>query len=267
MIKLIVTDMDGSLLNDKKQLPHDFEEVLQQLFSRGVHFAIASGRTYLTLMSHFEHYQDKMQFICDNGATVYKNGKCVYKSLVKREDWLRIALACQNRKGVAAVVNGLNGNYLLPYKHDVALAKIIEGGFGSLCVVEDMSKIDDEIYKIGVCDSSGPENGLYNEISAICGDSLDAVLSGPVYMDVMGKNINKGSAVRHLQRELGIDAASSMGFGDYFNDAQMLKSVDHSFMMANAHPGLKQFANFVAPSNQECGVTETIKEYIKLGKI
>ena len=79
MIKLIASDLDGTLLDDNKNLPSDFFETLDELEKRGITFAVASGRTY-TAADHLfpEEYRKKIAFICDNGACTYLNGKITH---------------------------------------------------------------------------------------------------------------------------------------------------------------------------------------------
>lgn len=262
MIKLIVTDMDGSLLDDKKEMPDDFLEVFNALQDKGIIFAAASGRTYLTLLQHFKDVSDKMHFISDNGTNVYLHNKCIYRASMSKESWQRAEKVCEGRDGVAAIVNGANGDYILPYKHDESLASIIDGGFAALRVVQSMTQVDDEVYKIGICDKSGPENGLYKDICAVCDEELDAVISGPHYMDVMARGANKGSALKILQEKLGITKEETMAFGDFYNDIGLLQNAQHSFIMENAPQDMRQYANNVAKSNKESGVTHAIKKYV-----
>ena len=76
MIKLIASDLDGTLLDDKKRLPKDFFEVLDELNERGIHFAVSSGRTFGAVGHLFpEGYREKMDFICDNGSCLLLGGK------------------------------------------------------------------------------------------------------------------------------------------------------------------------------------------------
>ena len=63
MIRLIATDMDGTLLDSKKQLPPDFDVVMRKLYERDILFAVASGRSYATLKKQFEDYLDDIVFI------------------------------------------------------------------------------------------------------------------------------------------------------------------------------------------------------------
>lgn len=262
MIKLIISDMDGSLLNGKKELPPDFFEVFDALQKKDIIFAVASGRTYLTLMQHFKAVADQIPFISDNGTNIYINSKCIYRKCMTTEGWLRAAKICEGRQGIAAIVNGANGDYILPYKHDPSLAAIIDGGFAALRVVNSMNEVNDEVYKIGICDKAGPENGLYGDICAVCGSELDAVISGPNYMDVMAAGVNKGSALKILQHKLGITKEETMAFGDFYNDIGMLQNSGVGFVMENAPLEMRVYAENVTKSNEDFGVTHAIKKHI-----
>ena len=63
MIKLIATDMDGTLLDDNKQLPENFDNIVKRLFNKNIRFVISSGRSYCTLKKQFSEYLDDMTFI------------------------------------------------------------------------------------------------------------------------------------------------------------------------------------------------------------
>ena len=63
MIKLIISDMDGTLLNCNHELPQDFMYVFETLQERGIYFCVASGRQYLSLLSFFAPIKDKNTFI------------------------------------------------------------------------------------------------------------------------------------------------------------------------------------------------------------
>ena len=76
-IKLIASDMDGSLLTTDKRLPPDFFQVLEQLHQRGIRFAAASGRAYYTLRENFAPYEDRLDYLCENGAFVSCDGRVI----------------------------------------------------------------------------------------------------------------------------------------------------------------------------------------------
>ena len=74
----------------------------------------------------------------------------------------------------------------------------------------------------------------------------------------MCKGITKGTAVRHLQEQLGITAAETAVFGDYDNDISMLQCADYSFAMQNAPARVRECARYLAPSNEDNGVVRQI---------
>lgn len=74
MIKLIASDMDGTLLDENSQVPPETYELIEALRERGVHFAASSGRRYDRLCEFFAPVVDKMDFVAANGAQVYADG-------------------------------------------------------------------------------------------------------------------------------------------------------------------------------------------------
>ena len=77
-MKLIAIDMDGTLLNDRKEIPESFFPVMQELQKQGVQFVIASGRQYATLASLFKGHDEHFIYICENGAAVFQEGKPLF---------------------------------------------------------------------------------------------------------------------------------------------------------------------------------------------
>ena len=71
MIKLIMTDMDGTLLDENGNLPPGFDDVMAELKKRDVLFAPCSGRQYFSLLKSFEKYEDKFIFVSDNASRLF----------------------------------------------------------------------------------------------------------------------------------------------------------------------------------------------------
>ena len=88
MIKLIVSDMDGTLLNSCHELPKDFMSVFEQLQQRGIYFCAASGRQYLSLLQFFSPVKDRMAFISENGAFVNVNGEEIADKMMKASEYI-----------------------------------------------------------------------------------------------------------------------------------------------------------------------------------
>ena len=82
----------------------------------------------------------------------------------------------------------------------------------------------------------------------------------------MNRNINKGKALEIIQKKLNILPSETMAFGDYMNDAEMLRNSKFSFAMENAHPAVKNIAHFEAESNDNFGVVLAIEKYLQKKK-
>lgn len=105
MIKLIATDMDGTLLDDNKQLPKNFDNIVKRLFNKNIRFVISSGRSYCTLKKQFSEYLDDMTFICDNGAYVVDKGKLLSVSVLPK-DTVKEAVRFCDKLGLTVLLCG-----------------------------------------------------------------------------------------------------------------------------------------------------------------
>jgi hypothetical protein len=85
-IRLIVSDMDGTLLDDDKEVHEEFWPLVRELHRRGVAFSPASGRQYYTLLEQFSDIADDIVFISDNGSCVMRGGVEISSDCLTRED-------------------------------------------------------------------------------------------------------------------------------------------------------------------------------------
>ena len=108
MIKLIITDMDGTLLNSKNEINDEFWEIQDKLSKQDVIFAVASGRPYYNLVERFKNIKDNMLFISENGACVMYQEKEIYSNTMKREDVFFLLNICKNIKGIVPVEKNLH---------------------------------------------------------------------------------------------------------------------------------------------------------------
>lgn len=261
MIKLIASDMDGTLLDDDKNLPADFFEVLDELERRDIVFTVASGRTY-TAVDHLfpEEYRSKIAFICDNGACTYLKGKPVNVNALDRQVFEELLDACEKIGGFRVVVCAEGGVYHL--KSTDEFSEEVGRFYRNHVAVEDLHSIKDTVFKVAVCDERGTLAHGKPELDRIFGDKLNVQVSGEIWMDVMTAGVSKGKALRELMKTLSADRSETMAFGDYFNDADMLTSADWSFCMENGHEEVKKLCRFVAPDNNSGGVTQCIRKYV-----
>ena len=85
MIKLIVTDMDGTFLDDKKRFSDEFWYIYEELKKKNIKFVVASGRQYFNLKKIFKKIENELTFIAENGSIVIDGKKEIYSRILERE--------------------------------------------------------------------------------------------------------------------------------------------------------------------------------------
>ncbi len=261
MIKLIASDMDGTLLDDKKQLPPDFYDTIDRLCEKGVRFTVASGRTYAAVEHLFpEEYRTKIDYICDNGAYIVHEGKLVSLTPLSRSDFEEFVRAADEIGGFKLLVCAVGGTYHLHDTED--FNKEVAKFYKNHIECDDLLAIKDTIYKLAVCDMQGAQQRGKPALDAVFGDRLNIQVSGPIWMDVMAGGVSKGSALKTLSETLGIDRGEVMAFGDYYNDMDMLQTAGVSFAMENGNDDIKKITTHIAESNNRSGVTKAIRQFV-----
>lgn len=256
-IRLIVSDLDGTLLNESKQLPPDFASLISRLSAKGIVFATASGRNWDSQKDFFSTCKEHMAFVCDNGAFLIHQQKPLFISALSPELWRGVVAACtQYGPDCGAVVCGVKGAYTL---RATQLWPVISQFYSKPQFVDSFDQVNDTVFKVSVCCLRGTPGPLYTAFNSRFSDHANLVCTHPLFMDVMNRGINKGAGVRLLQRHLGITAEETMAFGDFDNDIEMLQSAGIAYVMENAPPSMRQYAEFLAPSNENGGVVTIIQ--------
>ena len=118
MVKLILTDMDGTLLDEAGRLPQGFDAMIAELRKRGVLFGAASGRQYFSLLESFAKYRDDFVFVAENGTNVRYQGKQVFSCPMDRAVALKILNDVYAADpGIFCVYCGLQDAYVLEEQH------------------------------------------------------------------------------------------------------------------------------------------------------
>lgn len=261
MIRLIASDMDGTLLDDEKRLPKDFFPVLDRLIEKKIIFTVASGRTY-TAVEHLlpEKYREKISYICDNGACTLLNGKVTNVFPLERDVYEKVISVCAEAEDFTVIVCAESGVYHLDL--DEEFTKDVGRFYKFHKTINDFLDVNDTIYKLAICDKKGALRHGKPLLEGVFGDKLNIQASGEFWMDVMAGGVSKGAALRALQKTLGVTPEETMAFGDYFNDADMLMAADYSFCMENGHEDVKKLCRFIAPNNNSGGVTKCIRKFV-----
>lgn len=259
MIRLIATDMDGTLLNSKGELSPHFYKVFKALKARNIIFAAASGRQYFTLVENFKKIADEMLFIAENGTYIVYQGKELAVHPLERE--IAHELIQRARQMDVEIVLATSQGAFIESQNEVFM-KEVSKYYVKNQKVDDLLQVEGDILKVTLCDFKGAETHSYPAFKDLR-HKAQICVAGELWLDMMAKDVNKGRAIKDIQKKLNINYDEIMVFGDYLNDLEMLESGYHSYAMANAHPKVKEVARFMAKSNDEEGVIEKIKEIIK----
>lgn len=258
MIKLIVTDMDGTLLNDEHQIHPDFWEIEEALTKKGIMFSVASGRQFYNLESKFEKIKDRMLFFAENGTYVVYKGKEVYLNPLKRDDANKFIKIGRTLEHTQLVLCGKNSAYI--ETQDDSFYKEINKYYERLEIVDDLTKVDDTVLKVTLCNFNGVEENTFHHFKEYK-DDFKVAIAASVFIDITTLTANKGNAIKGIQEEMNITPEETLVFGDYLNDLEMMQNAKFSYAMKNAHPEIKSASNYVTNfDNNQNGVLRTIKE-------
>ncbi|WP_028454621.1 Cof-type HAD-IIB family hydrolase [Chitinilyticum litopenaei] len=264
-IRLIACDMDGTLLDDEHAIHDDFWPLIDELHRRGVLFCPASGRQYYSLLERFAPVADELVFIAENGSYVVQQGEELSSDCLALDDARALlreyrALHAQHAD-VNVVLCGKRSAYI--EATDAAFRTEVDRYYPRLQVVDDLLAVSDDILKVALFTPRSSEALILPAFGAWRASHL-VVVSGQHWLDIMAPGVNKGSGIRHIQQLRGITREQTMVFGDFLNDLEMMDEAAYSFAMANAHPLLKERANYLAPGNTDNGVVRTIKAVLGL---
>lgn len=266
MIKLVASDMDGTLLDSKKRLPADIVSVVRQMKEKGATFIAASGRQYDALRRDLAPMADDIIFIAENGALVVENDRQLFLD----------ALDPKEIRGILQAAKGLEGVYACVCCAHCAICEdtasrefidMMQMFYPSTKVVSDLigycSEMTD-VCKVAFYDEGDAVSHELPVLRDRLSGHLAVILSGEQWVDVMKPGVNKGRAMQMIMQIKGVRPEECMAFGDYLNDLEMLMCVGESYAMENGLEQVKAAAKYIAPGNDENGVVRVIRERFSL---
>ncbi|WP_233224879.1 Cof-type HAD-IIB family hydrolase [Nocardia sp. MDA0666] len=257
-VRLVVCDMDGTLLTKAGTVPDTFWPLLEVMRTRAVTFVPASGRQYATLAALFERAADEVSYIAENGCLVVHSGVAVSATCLDVDIVRQVVQAVREAPGateLGLVVCGLDSAYI--ERTDPAFVAEAAKYYARLERVDDLTAVTDKVLKLAIYDFTDAERTAEHVFGSIAARE-QVVVSGKHWIDIMSRDADKGRAVRSLQQTLGIPSARTAVFGDYLNDLEMLDAARWSFAMANAHPDVRARARYLAPADDEDGVVTVL---------
>ena len=240
-IKMVVTDMDGTLLNSQHQVSARFFEQFKALKERNILFVAASGRQYNSIVDKLDPIKDDIIVIAENGGFVMQKGKEILSTPMQNNYKNMVLDILDNVENVHPVLCGKNNAYLLGKSIDF-LNKLKEY-YTEFEILDNLKNYDGEVMKIAIYHFESSEKYIYPAVKHL-EDSLKVKISGQNWVDVSDQNAHKGYALKRIQDIHGIGSHETLVFGDYNNDLEMLALAEYSFAMENAHPNVKKAANY-----------------------
>ncbi|MFG6687251.1 HAD family hydrolase [Mariniflexile sp. HNIBRBA6329] len=259
-VKLVVSDMDGTLLNPKSEVSARFFNQFNELKKKNIHFAAASGRQYQSILEKLDPIKKDISIIAENGGIIkYDNSERILLKL-SSANIIKAIETLRQINDVYIVLCGRKSAYI-ETKNQTFISKF-SNYYSEYSIVEDLTKVsDDDFLKIAVYHFESSEDNIYPFIDVLKND-MQVIVSGQNWLDISHADANKGYALKILQKELGITAEETMAFGDYNNDLQMLELAHFSYAMENAHSEVKKIARYKTQSNSEEGVEFILDQLI-----
>ena len=260
MIKLIASDLDGTLLqNGAQSLPPEVIPFIEYLATEhGIIFVAASGRQYLNLKRLFGSASKYMAFICENGSLVFYQDKLIASHPMDRNAALAISHDILSLPGCELQISGKYSTYLMP-KTDAFLDRMVNHVKNDVTVIASPEEHPEPYYKVSVFELSGIVEGHGPELIKRHEDKAKCTISGHGWLDFVAPDVNKGLALEELIKELNIASGECAAFGDNYNDLEMLSAVKYGYVMNNAIDEIKSKFNYHCDD-----VVTAIKELLHL---
>jgi Cof subfamily protein (haloacid dehalogenase superfamily) len=252
MIKLIVSDLDGTLLGFDRKIREEDKQAVQAAIEHNIDFAVASGRMDIEILEVLKEIEQKAHRVSQNGAYIYTKDDLSLHSTVFDAEIAR--LIYKEASQLEAIVMVCNENTNFVERKTEQVEKLRSRMFHDIIEAPNMFEaIGTTIFpsKITVLAENDVIVSFQKHISEKLELYVDTFISEPRCLDIMPKNISKGNAVLSLINHLNVKNEEIACFGDSFNDLPMFRLTPYSFAMSHAHPDVKKEARFIVDSVSE----------------
>lgn len=266
MIKVIALDIDGTLLNSKKQITDATKIAVKEAIGQGIKIIIASGRPY----SGVEEYARELGLYDKGGYVLCFNGCRIVDCLTENIVY-DVYLDEDVKWEVCDILKIYKDAILMTYKDRFLLTENAadEGvRYGAMlnrltvCGVDDMRKHID--YRVSKFILSGePEyiRSIAGDVKERVGEMATVCRSETTLLEIMPKGVDKGSTLAGFIHKMGIKQEEVLACGDGYNDDTMIQYAGIGVAMGNAFSEIKEMADYVTLSNDEDGVAHAIRKF------
>ena len=273
-IRVIATDMDGTLLDPKGQLDLPrLEKILDKLDQCDIRFVIATGNEVHRMRQLLEHLAERVVLVVANGARIFENDE-----LLQAQTWddAMVDRALEHFKGRECqdqfVVTCMNGGFVKEGTVFTELDKfmtpeMIEKLYRRMNFVDEFdSSLFGGVLKMSMVVGEERSDAVLQEINDLFDGHVRAVSSGYGCIDILQDGIHKAWGLEELLKRWNLKPEQIMAFGDSENDIEMLELAGISYAMENAEESVKEVATKVAPANSQAGVYQVLENWLEKGE-
>ena len=273
-IRVIATDMDGTLLDPKGQLDLPrLEKILDKLDQCDIRFVIATGNEVHRMRQLLGHLAERVVLVVANGARIFENNE-----LIQAQTWddAMVDRALAHFKGRECqdqfVVTAMNGGFVKEGTVFTELDKfmtpeMIEKLYQRMNFVDEFdSSLFGGVLKMSMVVGEERLDSVLQEINDLFDGHVRAVSSGYGCIDILQDGIHKAWGLVELLKRWNLKPEQIMAFGDSENDIEMLELAGISYAMENAEEAVKEIATKVAPANSQAGVYQVLENWLERGE-
>lgn len=268
MKKILFTDLDGTLLNNRSQIDEEMKKALKDMTDAGHYLVLSSGRPLDSILEvkDLADIEDTNAFIiASNGSLLYNcnTKEIIHEQRVSYQDVTDVwNLAAEHGIHVQTyteneIISAKEDDEINFYRRRIHLPLILADN--------PMDVLQVPPHKLLIINLEDHERlvAIQSILESRYSDRLQTVFSNPFYLEVFSKEAGKGNGLRYLCEYLNIPLENSFAAGDAQNDLSMLKAAGNAVVMCNADENVKKEADIITRrSNNESGLADIIYEYI-----
>lgn len=270
-IRLVVSDLDGTLLNEKKEISARALAAVADLRRHGVLFTVCTGREYAMLGHYARQLQPTAPMVCNNGGEVvcYPSGEVIMRTLLPQKESLCFLHFCIGH-GIDFCVttptaaffpkgSGMTGFY---EEYQTQAGREGLEAF-PIHILEEPSvlkslDINKIIIRTDLTESQKAVDFLRRELPA-----FETTMSSRYILEILPRGMNKAQGLKALCRHLQIPLSQVCAVGDYDNDMELLALAGFAVAMANARDAVRETAGYLTRSNEEDGVALLLETIVQ----
>lgn len=269
MIKLVLIDIDGTLVRDDKTLPAENEEAIKEALQSGVLVTLVTGRNYGAAKEIIDKLQLDVPVVLQNGAFIYRpySGEVIRKVGLSGDVAKRVIHLCR-QEGIFYILYRdflMQKDMLIDQDYDGPFSMYLKRNAVRLDRVEDVTSfISGEVAEVALL---GNEDRILRVLRQLGdGDNFTVIKSltreDEAFYEIFGPKAGKGEALSYLCQHFGVSPEEVMFIGDAYNDIDIMPLVGFPVAMENAVEEVKKFAKAVTKSNNEGGVAWAIRHFV-----